>query len=218
MNQIFFIAGCPRSGTSFIAGLLAGHGVWVGDCIEADQHNQMGYYENKQIVQITKDLLKGNGMKARSDTHPIYIHNNVLSYQPNIRKEVLKVVGRQKAWLYKDSKILLTPSYWVSQFPEAIWILPYRDQDKIIDSLMRHDVWARRLRKSKRPEHYFDMMVARLRHSQDCIELIAKNTITVETDSLISDREKAKEFIEKLGLVWDPEAYDKFVKPKLWHG
>ncbi len=48
------VLGCPRSGTSLVAGLLHAHGVWVGDCRAADEHNPRGYFENKAIAKLRR--------------------------------------------------------------------------------------------------------------------------------------------------------------------
>ena len=66
-EQIYFIAGCPRSGTSLIAGLLAKHGVCVGNTTPGDKHNEKGYFENKEIGRIIKEIMRQNEMKKRSD-------------------------------------------------------------------------------------------------------------------------------------------------------
>lgn len=45
-----WITGPSRSGTSLVAGLFAAHGVFFGDTVEADEHNEKGYFEHRLIV------------------------------------------------------------------------------------------------------------------------------------------------------------------------
>lgn len=220
MAKIFLIAGCPRSGTSLVAGLLAKHGVWIGDCIPSDQHNQMGYYENRKIVELTKKFLKTNRIRARSDSKPV--SQSELSFKPNLRRQINKALENESgwkdcsAWLYKDSKMLLTPTYWMDQFPDATWILPLRDKEQIKRSLMNHEVWIGRVQRSGLGHQHFDKMISNLRKSQEVLRA-NKQTILVKSDLLITDKGEAKKFIEKCGLTWDEKAYDEFVRPDLWH-
>jgi len=213
--KIFFIAGIPRSGTSFVAGLLHKHGVWVGETIPADKHNKTGYFENIQIVDIVKTLMKENGMRARSDEFV----SNSLHTEPTLREMVLNIVGDQDVWLYKDSKLLFLYPLFALAFPEATWIIPIRKSERIQESLYRHSTWRNRVKSIQDPNNYFLGMINRLKVRQD--EIIFNPDIKdhiVYTDFIIDSIDNAKVFIEDCGLIFNPEVYQEFVRPELWHG
>ena len=213
-EQIYFIAGCPRSGTSLIAGLLAKHGVWVGNTTPGDKHNEKGYFENKEIGRIIKEIMRQNEMKKRSDIKNI---PKKLKIDFNLREAFLKIVKDNKVWLFKDSKILFLFPLFKKAFPEAIWILPYRDINKIIRSLQNHTTWQKRLSRVKRPKKYCQEMVLKLVALQDRIRSNTVNYIDINSHTIVQDTNKAKKFIENCGLEFSEEIYNEFVSPELWH-
>jgi hypothetical protein len=216
MNKIFFVAGIPRSGTSFVAGLLHRCGVWTGDTIQGDKYNELGYYENKQLVDLTKKIMRQNGLRARSDEKI----PDCINIDCDLRIEVLNIVGNRECWLYKDSKLLFLSPLYVKAFPEATWILPIRDTHKIKESLLRHVTWNRRFNSVMNKDKYIDSMISRLTKRMNDLRFDQKiNTILVNSGSLIQSEDAARYFIEqKCGLQFDKEAYYDFVKPDIWHG
>ena len=55
---LVIITGMHRSGTSLLGNIVSCMGVSMGDnLIEADEHNQGGYYEDKKIVDLNEKLL-----------------------------------------------------------------------------------------------------------------------------------------------------------------
>jgi len=59
IREPIIIVGTPRSGTSMVAGLFHCHGVFVGECREADGLNPKGYFENIELdVLRSVDLLQ----------------------------------------------------------------------------------------------------------------------------------------------------------------
>lgn len=212
--KVFFIAAPPRSGTSFLAGLLAQNGMWVGETIPGDQDNPTGYYENKKMVEITKRLLKKNGRRARSDSD----HIEEYTYHPNLYKAFTRIVGKNEPWLYKDSKLLLCWDLFVECFPEAIWILPQRKASDIVHSLQRCKVWSRRWQREYKTENDFYTMVTALQLEQDHIaRAVEHNKIFVNTHRCVKSAEEAKNFVNECGLEFDRNKYEKFRRRDLWH-
>lgn len=209
-KKIFLIAGVPRSGTSMIAGLLSKHGVWTGKCIAEDVFNPLGYFENKQIVRIVKDLFIENGFKARSDSK-ILTKAKVKKYFPDLRSKITEVVGNTPVWLYKDSKLLLISDFMMEAFPEATWILPYRNTECIFSSVKKK--WSRRPRVT---EQSINEMIIRLRRLQDNIAERVEH-MWVNSDFIISNEGYAETFINSCGFEFNSEEYKQFIKPKIYH-
>lgn len=49
-----WVTGPSRSGTSMVSGLFAAHGVFFGECINANKYNPKGYFENVYIKKVVK--------------------------------------------------------------------------------------------------------------------------------------------------------------------
>jgi hypothetical protein len=217
LQKEYLIAAPPRSGTSMIAALLEAHGVWVGECGEPDEYNEMGYYENRHIVDIVKQVLKTNNIPARADGVFSVINKNMVSKYDGLREEILQAIGNEDLWLFKDTKLLLITEIMMKAFPEATWILPYRDKTKVRESILRHKVWERRLKNESDPVDYVRRMVYHLNIIQDYIPQQTNNYIWIRSQDLIDSEKKAKKFIEKCGLAFNPDMYKMTINPKLWH-
>lgn len=220
--MIYFIAAPPRSGTSMIANLLYQHGVWIGRTIAGDEHNKHGYFENMNMVNITKQIMKKNGHRARADAELFVTWENVDSFRPlRLRERVLDIVRGQKQWLYKDAKLLHLYPLFARAFPKAVWILPIRDSDKILDSISRHKIWRNREAKYEgtREEFWQSLrdMISKQKARQG--EIMVKSPhISVSPDYLIQDKNYAEQFIGWCGLNYDRTAYDKVIDKQMWSG
>lgn len=209
-----FIAGPPRSGTSLTARLLAEHGVWTGECILADSHNERGYYENVAMVDIVKNILKKNGSYARADAQP----PARFTYLPDIRAEFLKIVKTTGPWLFKDSKLLLLYNIFIGAFPEALWVLTRRNIEANIASLLNHKVWARRYRDDEEKQTNLGIMIRDLMLHQFDLTIKTSNYIWVNPEDFVrGDREAVQIFIETCGLTFNQKACMRAIEPELWH-
>lgn len=215
----YFIAAPPRSGTSLIANLLHKHGVWIGDTGQelADEHNPYGYFENKQIVDITKQIFWDNGLKARSDV-PFFFSRNILRrYDPkSLRNKVLKIVKDNNPWLYKDSKLLHVYPLFKAAFPEATWILPQRNSSSIMDSLKRHKVWKERAHRLQDSDATLMNMIIRSHDRQYEICKDKVDSVLVDVNKLVFDEDYAKQFIQSCGLKFDSGVYYNTVDRNIW--
>jgi len=71
------IVGISRSGTSLIAGIFCLHGVFFGQCREADNNNPKGYFENKKISNIKRQT-KSQHVFKREEIHNILVEEGYL--------------------------------------------------------------------------------------------------------------------------------------------
>lgn len=221
-KMIYFITAPPRSGTSMVARLLHQHGVWIGRTIAGDEHNEHGYFEHVGMVKITKQIMKKNNQPARADAELFVTWGNVNKIRaPHFRERIIEIVGERKTWLYKDAKLLHLYPLFAKAFPKAVWILPLRDTEKILNSIGRHKIWQRRQRKFEGTKEEFwqgmQDMVHRLKVRQN--EIMARSPhISVSPDYLIESEDYAEQFVRWCGLDWSKAAYDKAIDKRIWSG
>lgn len=220
--MIYFIAAPPRSGTSMIANLLHQHGAWTGRTIAGDEHNKRGYFENVDLVRVTKQIMKRNGYRARADTQLFVTWENVDRFDPlSLRKRVGNIVGEHDSWLYKDAKLLHLYPLFAKAFPKAIWILPNRDSENIFVSISRHKTWQNREKEWKGTKKEFWQgikdMISKQKARQSEI-MVRSPHITVSPDFLVQDSDYAERFIDWCGLNFDRHAYDKGIDKRIWSG
>lgn len=219
----FLIAGPPRSGSSLLAGLLQKHGVWTGSSRRPDIGNPTGYFENKQIVGLEKTILKAHGFRARADALvPVQGLSPSEEERQWFRQELMAVLRQRGAgpWLFKDSKILfLYPLFRSVLFDKDVtWILPMRGTDRVLNSLLRHPVWRRRMDKTPHPAEHLIAMIQRQKQIQAQIATEVDSVIQIETDRIISGAESARAFLEECSIPFERGVYESFVRPELWHG
>ena len=210
LRNPILIAGPPRSGTSMLAGLLAHHGVWVGDTIPADEGNQKGYYENIAIVEVTKLLLKKNGYRPKTvPPFPAKLEDI------GLKQKLSSIVPHNTRWLYKDSKLLLMYPLWRTVFKSALWVLPERGVMKIVDSMLRHPVWKRRASRHDKDWLYGIVNACRQRQEE-----IARNEKHIWTDShlVITHEHEAEAFVRECDLEFDHDTWNEWVDRTLWNG
>lgn len=74
MQEPIIILGISRSGTSLISGIFCLHGVFFGQCREADENNPKGYFENKKISDIKRQT-KSHHVYGRKEIYDILIED-----------------------------------------------------------------------------------------------------------------------------------------------
>ena len=89
MSKTFIVIGCPRSGTSLLAGLLYHLGVNMGDNLrEADRFNPRGYFEDLEILILNGRIyLEAGGREWSEDFR--------------VRKSRLDAVGKEYVEIIK---------------------------------------------------------------------------------------------------------------------
>lgn len=134
------IAGPPRSGTTLIAGLLAKHGVWIGR-----GRTTMYLGTNPEFVSENQDIKAVYKEAARQEGYenwqvPVrYMNGTYLKKQ-----DIEQFVPDGKRWLVKTSWNLIFSMSMRQMYPEALWVLPWRDKNKIVDSMNKHSGMAKR--------------------------------------------------------------------------
>jgi Sulfotransferase family len=130
------ITGPPRSGTSFLAGLVVRMGFSPGP-IEwlrrADQHNPYGYYESMPLMKIDHALLTkfdGNVMD------PPKLSENWTKLCEYEKKQILKIVKNGGIEIYKGNMLVVIADLYDELFPNARWIMIYRSEKDTTRSIL----------------------------------------------------------------------------------
>lgn len=123
-----FITGPPRSGTSFLAGLVARMGLSPGPeawLNKADEHNKYGYYECLPILKVEEEILKQLGGSYEDLPH---FNRNWTANFTKEKNRIRKVVVCGGVEAYKGNRLLVLADLFHELFPEAKWIMMCRSE------------------------------------------------------------------------------------------
>lgn len=133
------IVGSPRSGTSFLTGLIVRMGFDPGplDSLRnADELNPYGYYENKHLMKIDHDLLrKFNG----SVMNPPKLPENWIELCGKEKLEINQIVEKEGVEVYKGNMLVVLADLYDDLFPNAKWIFISRNSEEVARSMLRAD-------------------------------------------------------------------------------
>lgn len=144
IKQPIFILGMHRSGTTMITRALAEAGVHVGTVCD---HNSEALYAidiNERIFQAaggswwsppTKEAILQATVDFETNLKDLDLYGAHLKH-PSGRRRAL-AFAYSKAWAVKDPRLCYTLPWWLTRFPQAkvIWVL--REEQEIVDSLLR---------------------------------------------------------------------------------
>jgi hypothetical protein len=136
-----FVLGIPRSGTSLLAGLISLTGIWTGPTNPPSVNNVKGFFENRELKDIsTYRVLRDDGW-CRRGQHPIPGPDDVLKPTYDVYGGLLRVMYEQGyldgPWMFKDAKITLMWKIWYEMFPKADYFITKRRDEDIINSCLR---------------------------------------------------------------------------------
>jgi hypothetical protein len=118
----------PRSGTSFLAGLIVRMGFNPGPekwLKKADELNPFGYYECLPLLKISRGILKkfgGDILKNIPD-----LPNGWINELETEKRQILDIVYSGKVEIFKDAPMLIIADLYDELFPRAKWIVIHRD-------------------------------------------------------------------------------------------
>lgn len=138
-QQPILIVSAPRSGSSLLSYILHESGVQVGVCKPADEFNQKGYFENLRIRKaIIKYLKQCDTQNLGKKYQPINLRESYKDFDRKVYR-ALRQEGfvKDKPWLFKDPKIALCWNLFNVYYPDAKWILLYRNDKDVLASYER---------------------------------------------------------------------------------
>lgn len=136
-NQLkVIVTGPPRSGTSFLCGLIVRMGFDPGPkswLKKGDRNNPYGYYECTPLMTIDHGLLGKFGGNAMS---PPYLPKDWIMLCDNEQKQISEIVQNGGIQVYKGNMLVVLADLYARIFPEAKWIFIKRSQDANVNSLV----------------------------------------------------------------------------------
>lgn len=128
------ITGGPRTGTSFLSGLIGKMGFSHGNPKKiktADKHNIYGYFENLDIIRIEEMILK----KLDGNFHSLpNIKPNWSNDFKREKKQLKKIVKKDNIEVYKGNRLLVISELFEKTFPDAKWIYIERNVEDTFKS------------------------------------------------------------------------------------
>jgi hypothetical protein len=125
------VTGLPRSGTSFVAGLLVRLGLSPGPRLllrPGNRHNRYGYYEHVPLNWITDRILKEMGRDFDLNLPAGREEFLRAGLEQHMRK-IKRKVENGRIEVYKDNKLVLYPELYADIFPQAGFVFVTRDAD-----------------------------------------------------------------------------------------
>lgn len=115
-NQII-VLGIHRSGTSLIANLIEGMGVWFArenEAMEAKEDNPLGFWERQDIVDLNDRMLKSVGLNWYSLSEGLQ-EIQITQLKEQFSQPILEIINKLEehgVWMIKDPRLCLTWPVW----------------------------------------------------------------------------------------------------------
>jgi len=210
------IAAPPRSGTSMVAGLLAQHGVDPGNYKKRMRAkgsprggNPRGGFEDIYIKAVLKKILQYNGYEL----HPINVQPTSFYDDPEFRDRILELVNDpEQLWLFKEFRILMTWPLWYNAFPNAMYVLNYRNKRDTLESMLKHKTVS--LRGNRRGlEFWIDWA----RRRQKKVAKYCPHVWTYVDRIWQYDMVETRKIVEACGLKFNEQTARNWIEAKFWH-
>lgn len=134
------IVGPPRSGTSFLAGLIVRMGFYPGPSkmlLEANKNNPYGFYEFKNLLDLDHRILED---KYGSIWNIPDFDCHWISDLVNEKNIVKKTVNKYGLEVYKGNMLIVLSDLYSELFPDAKWIFITRSKEETKRSI--RDAWG----------------------------------------------------------------------------
>jgi hypothetical protein len=201
------ICGMHRSGTSFVASLVAGAGVHLGDkLLESSPGNPRGHFEDVGILEFHRTALVANGIVSEG-----YTTQSPIALSPSLHRLATELVatraGRDRTWGWKEPRTTLFLDVWRRLLPGGRFLLMFRRPWEVVDSLYRRGETAFR----HNPAFALDIW---LHYNRLALEFAARHpeaTLVCEAAQAVADpRGLCNSIRQRLGVPLGdpPDCYD----------
>ncbi len=143
----FVVAGMHRSGTSYLASILAAGGVAMGTrLVEADGNNPRGYFEDKDFLAVNRQLMLSCTEDAAGHRDWGWTETEAWDEGPaaalkGSARELLAAHDSGHRWGWKDPRTTLTLDFWDEVVKDAGlapgYLLVYRAPWDVADAMQR---------------------------------------------------------------------------------
>jgi hypothetical protein len=180
------VVGASRSGTSMTALLLEAHGVFIGRSRAPSPKNPRGFGENPDLFKLAKSPCDAACLTRRA------------------RATLLRHGWSGGPWLVKHGV-----QFWRSWLPlSPRYVCVRRDVGRTVESQLR---WQPATKDREQRRALVTADHQRLDEVRD-----AHGGIDFWPGEAVGDVDRARQFIERLGLDFDPEAARLVIDPSLW--
>lgn len=204
IDNPIIITGVPRSRTSLICRLLEVCGANFGPkntLKGATKENINGYYENEKFCKELQKPYFEEILKIPILDRERLPSNEDILIEPDWNSKV-NLYFKSNVTAIKDPKFCLYWEMWDWYFPNARWILSYRDINGILESVMNRTSWMDKKLGKKKWIKWAEHHVKRMTELSDSV----KNIRWINTDLLLIDIfDQLRETVEWLGLKYNPE-------------
>lgn len=225
-----FVLGAGRSGTSMVAGAIAGGGYFVGeDLIGARPANPKGFFEDREVNRINEDLLdpvvkkRPSGPTARLFRHRTRYGQRWLAPLPvasamaieagatDALRARIRALEAHQPFCFKDPRLSYTLAVWQAELPEpAAQVCVFREPGRTAASVLRETTEARYLRDLKMSRgRILDVWTRSYRHVLD-LHRRRGPTLFIHYDQMV-DGSALDRLDELLGTTVDREFADAAV-------
>lgn len=136
-SPVLVIGGMHRSGTSLVASLCHGAGLYLGHRLMGAAHgNAAGHFEDLDFVELHERILVANGLGSEgftTDARP--------EVPDGLADQAAALVAARRGvaapWGWKDPRTVLLLDFWAKAIPEARFLLVFRPPWEVADSLFR---------------------------------------------------------------------------------
>lgn len=199
------IAGPPRAGTTMLAGLIAPHGVWVGRARTTwyPGTNPPFPAENQDI----KDLMRKEAKKLSYRNWCVPLPEQPEDWG-NMKELIEMFVPDNQRWLVKTTWTVIWWKFWNKAYPEARWILPYRELNSVLDSIKRHPRMARR------PKNMSRRFICAIYERQRELENFVNHSHEVDVFKVSqNDKKEIGSLFEFIGIPCDWDKVNEWIMP-----
>ena len=136
-SPVLVVGGMHRSGTSLVASLCHGAGLYLGHRLMGAAHgNPAGHFEDLDFVELHERILVANGLGGdgfTADATP--------AVPDGLRDQASALVAARRGlaapWGWKDPRTVLLLEFWAELIPEARFLFVVRPPWEVADSLFR---------------------------------------------------------------------------------
>ena len=218
IDRPIYITGCPRSGTSIVAGVLQQAGAVTG---RVDK-----MFEDIDIREkVIKPFLTAMGIdKEGQYPLPIFHPSTVTPNMVARWKQKMSNYVKPGKWMYKDSRLLLINPLIDMAYPEAVWIVVRREAEDIINSCLQTGYMdafnSPEVREKTRVKTVMDGWAWWESHYAYMInELKDSGAMVMEVwpqQMVEGNYQQMEAVLKTLGLECATEKLRAFIEPKLW--
>jgi hypothetical protein len=216
IDKMVFVATLPRSGSSMDCGILEICGAFGGKTIGRVPANPKGIFENRGINQLMiRPIMEEIGIKGSKGLMTLARAGGPSAdLFKTFKNDLIYGLNKQGysggVAYYKNGIFTFFFDRINELFPDAIWLLPERNNEGVVFSNKRiHE---------NRSLDVIDREISDYKEMYSHIQEVAgSRAILLDNDRIIAgDFSKIKEIITLLGLEWDDEAVQEWVDPTMW--